>query len=48
MLGRLPTGEAVMGVLASGPATIFFIGDANCIQQVPQPLVSNLVAWGFR
>jgi len=48
VLGRLPTGEAVMGVLAKGDAKVFFIGDMNGIQQLPQPLVQNLVAWGFQ
>lgn len=48
VLGRLPSGEAVMGVLAKGDAKVFFIGDMNGIQLLPQPLVQNLVAWGFR
>ena len=48
VLGRLPTGEAVMGVLAKGDAKVFFIGDMNGIQLLPQPLVQNLVAWGFQ
>jgi hypothetical protein len=48
VLGRLPSGEAVMGVLAKGDAKVFFIGDMNGIQQLPQPLVQNLVAWGFQ
>ena len=45
--GRLPTGEGVMGVLAKGDAKVFFIGDVNGIQLLPQPLVQNLVAWGY-
>jgi hypothetical protein len=48
VLGRLPTGEGVMGVLAKGEAKVFFMGDMNGIQQVPQPLVQNLVAWGLQ
>jgi hypothetical protein len=48
VLGRLPSGEAVMGVMAKGDAKVFFIGDSNGIQQLPQPLVQNLVAWGFQ
>ena len=48
VLGRLPTGERVMGVLVKGNAKVFFMGDTNGIQEVPQPLVQNLVAWGFR
>ena len=47
VLGRLPTGEGVMGVLAKRNAKVFFIGDMNGIQLLPQPLVQNLVAWGF-
>ena len=47
VLGRLPTGEGVMGILAKGDAKVFFIGDMNGIQQLPQPLVQNLVVWGF-
>lgn len=48
VLGRLPTGEGVMGVLTKPNAKVFFIGDMNGIQLVPQPLVQNLVEWGFR
>ena len=48
VLGRLPTGERVMGVLTKDNAKVFFIGDTNGIQEVPQPLVQNLVTWGFR
>ena len=48
VLGRLPSGEGVMGVLTKPNAKVFFIGDTNGIQDVPQPLVQNLVAWGFR
>lgn len=47
VLGRLATGEAVMGVVDGHAAKIFFIGDTNAMEIVPQPLVSNLVAWGF-
>ena len=48
VLGRRPTGEGVMGVPAKGNAKVFFIGDVNGIQLVPQPLVQNLVAWGIK
>lgn len=48
VLGRLQTGEGVMGVLGKGNAKVFFIGDAIDIEGLPQPLVQNLVAWGFR
>lgn len=47
VLGRLSTGEAVMGLVTNRIAKIFFIGDINGLEQVPQPLVSNLVVWGF-
>jgi len=47
VLGRLATGEAVMGVLDGHPAKVFFIGDTNALEFVPQPLVNNLIAWGF-
>ena len=48
VLGRLPSGEAVMGVLPIGEAKVFFVGDMNGIQLLPQPLVQNLVAWGLQ
>ena len=47
VLGWLDTGEAVMGVLAHPKARIFFLGDTNGLEEVPQPLVDNLIAWGF-
>ena len=47
VLGRLATGEAVMGVLDDHPAKVFFIGDTNALEIVPQPLVNNLITWGF-
>lgn len=47
VLGRLGGGEPVMGLLERGQARIFFIGDTNGIELVPQPLVDNLIAWGF-
>lgn len=46
VLGR-SGGKAVMGLLADRMAKVLFIGDVNGIQTVPQPFVSNLVAWGF-
>jgi hypothetical protein len=48
VLGRLANGKAAMGVLTSTTAKVFWIGDVNGIQQVPQPFVANLVAWGLR
>ena len=41
------TGSAVLGILHSYPARIFFLGEMNGIEQVPQPLVDNLVSWAF-
>jgi hypothetical protein len=39
---------AVMGVVKNFPNTrIFFIGDGNGIEMVPQPLTQNLVKWLF-
>lgn len=47
VLGWLETGEAVMGVVEHATAKIFFMGDTNTMEQVPQPLTDNLLAWGF-
>jgi hypothetical protein len=47
VLGSLSTGEAVMGLVTNRPARIFFIGDINGLEGMPQPLVNNLFAWGF-
>jgi hypothetical protein len=47
ILGRVPSGEAVLGVLAKGDAKIFWMGDTNSLQWLPQPFLQNLVAWGF-
>lgn len=47
VIGRLPTGEAVMGVLAKGDARIFWMGDTNGMEWMPQPFLQNLIAWGF-
>jgi hypothetical protein len=46
-LGWLDSGQAVMGVVAHPKARIFFLGDTNELEQVPQPLVDNLLRWGF-
>jgi hypothetical protein len=43
-----PTGPAVMGILKHPTARIFFIGDLNCIEQIPQPFTDNLIAWLFQ
>lgn len=47
ILGWLSTGEPVMGVVDHGTANIFFLGEVNGIESVPQPLVDNLISWGF-
>ena len=47
ILGRLTDGTPVMGLIASPSAKIFFMGDTNTLETVPQPLVDNLLAWGF-
>ncbi len=35
----------VMGILTYGPSRVFFIGDINALQDVPQPLVTNVFQW---
>jgi hypothetical protein len=45
VLGRLSSGESVMGLVHGWKAKIFFIGDANGTEQVPQPFTDNLIAW---
>ena len=47
VLGRLDNGLAVMGLQPGYAAKVFFIGDTNGLETVPQPLVNNLVSWGF-
>lgn len=47
ILGWLSTGEPVMGVVDHGVANVFFLGEVNGIESVPQPLVDNLIYWGF-
>lgn len=47
ILGWLDSETPVMGVLERAAAKIFFIGDTNGIELVPQPLVDKLIAWGF-
>jgi hypothetical protein len=46
VLGRLD-GLPVMGLLHGYAAKVFFMGDNNSLETVPQPLVANLMAWGF-
>jgi hypothetical protein len=40
-----PSGPPVMGMLNYQQAKVFFIGDENCMEQVPQPLIDNLMKW---
>ena len=42
------TNAAAMGIVIHTTSRIFFIGDMNGIQAIPQPLTSNLVSWLFR
>ncbi len=40
-------GIAAMGILNHPTSKIFFIGDINGLELMPQPLVRNLVKWAF-
>ena len=42
------TGSAVMGILHHPTSRVFFIGDVNRLQQVPQPLTDNMIKWLFQ
>ena len=42
-----PTGMPVMGILHHPKSKVFFIGEINGLETVPQPLVANLVSWAF-
>lgn len=37
----------VMGIIESPTAEIFFMGDTYAVQFVEQPLIDNIIAWGF-
>ncbi len=41
-------GHAAMGILHHPHSRIFFMGDANGIEQLPQPFTANLVKWLFQ
>lgn len=43
-----PTGMPVMGILHHPKSKIFFLGDLNGLEGVPQPLTGNLVTWAFQ
>jgi hypothetical protein len=47
VLAQLADSTAVMGLIRSDVAKIFFCGDTNTLELVPLPLVDNLLAWGF-
>jgi hypothetical protein len=39
----------VMGILTNYPSTkIFFMGDGNAIEALPQPFTQNLISWLFQ
>jgi len=40
-----PVGSPVMGILSYPKSKIFFIGDANGLQVMPQPFIDNLIKW---
>ena len=47
VLGKLSNGYGVMGVVNNSSSKIFFFGDLNGLEQVPQPFTANLVKWLF-
>jgi hypothetical protein len=40
-----PSAPAVLGVMSYGAGRIVFCGDLNLWEQVPQPLLKNVLAW---
>jgi hypothetical protein len=46
--GNETTVAAAMGIVKHPSSKIFFIGDVNGIEQVPQPFISNLNSWLFQ
>ncbi|TMI95575.1 MAG: hypothetical protein E6H08_06435 [Bacteroidetes bacterium] len=48
VLGYQAQGVAAMGIVHHPSSRIFFIGDANGIELVPQPFISNLNSWLFK
>ena len=42
------TNAVAMGIVKHPTSRIFFIGDLNGIEAIPQPLTSNLISWLFR
>ena len=49
VLGRLnnATGPAVLGILHHPTSKIFFIGEINGLEKIPQPFTSQLFQWLF-
>ena len=47
ILGWLDGEVPVMGLIKSYRAKVFFMGDTNGIEGIPQPFVDNLLEWGF-
>lgn len=41
------TNAVAMGIVKHPTSKIFFVGDMNGIEAIPQPLTSNLVSWLF-
>jgi hypothetical protein len=41
-------GPPVMGKITNYPGKVFFLGDTNGLESVPQPFTQNLVNWLFR
>ena len=48
ILGWVQDTIPVMGIIRSNTAKIFFFGDTNAPEAVPQPFIDNLVRWAFR
>jgi hypothetical protein len=48
ILGWIGNRVPVMGIVQYGNAKIFFFGDTNTLETVPQPFVDNLMNWAFR
>ncbi|HEY1112150.1 MAG TPA: hypothetical protein VGE66_01255 [Chitinophagaceae bacterium] len=42
------TASAAMGIVHHPSSRVFFLGDTNGLEQVPQPLTSNIVKWLFQ
>jgi len=47
-LGTTQKIAAAMGIVNHKTSRIFFMGDTNCIETLPEPFTSNLVNWLFK